>query len=97
MDADNQAPKLTDAQIKAKLAAQPVTSVANYADNIVLLSGWVLGDEYIRGKTAVAEVRYGEGNIVLLGFRVQFRAQPHGTFKLLFNAIYRSTLSDQAG
>jgi len=37
-------------------------------------------------------VQYGQGRIVLLGFRVQHRAQPHGTFPLLFNAILRSTL-----
>jgi hypothetical protein len=40
----------------------------------------------------VCEVAYGQGRIVLLGFRVQHRGQPHGTFKFLFNAIYRSTL-----
>ena len=29
----------------------------------------------------------------MFGFRVQFRSQPHNTFKFLFNAIYRSTLA----
>jgi len=83
---------LSKDEIKAKLAAQPVTPVATYADNIVLQSEWILGEDYLRGRTAVAEVGYGKGRIVLIGFRAQFRAQPHGTYKFLFNAIYRSAM-----
>jgi hypothetical protein len=30
----------------------------------------------------------GEGKVFLLGPEVTFRAQPHGTFKLLFNSLY---------
>ena len=86
-------PLSTD-EIDAKLTAQPVASAARYSDNIVLLSGWIHGEELIRNRHAVCEVGYGKGRIVLLGFRVQFRGQPYGTFKFLFNAIYRSTLAD---
>jgi hypothetical protein len=68
---------------------QPVDVVARYAENDLLLSGWALGaDEYIAGKPAVVKVRSGEGNVVLFGFRPQFRGQPRGTFKLFFNAIH---------
>ncbi|MCH8148724.1 MAG: peptidase M14 [Planctomycetes bacterium] len=87
---------LTDAEIKKKVAAQPVASVATYADNLVLQSGWILGEDYVRTRSAVCEVAYGKGRIVLFGFRVQYRGQPHNTFKFLFNAIYRSTLADAA-
>ena len=31
-----------------------------------------------------------DGKIVLIAFRPQFRAQPHETFKLVFNAIHSS-------
>ena len=78
--------------INTKLASQPVKTVARYSDNIVLLSGWILGEKHLAGRSAVCEITYGKGRIVLFGFRVQFRGQPHNTFKFLFNAIYRSTL-----
>jgi len=94
-ESESAAPRIfSKEEIKAKLAAQPVTSVATYADNIILQSGWILGEDYVRGRTAVAEVGYGKGRIVLIGFRAQFRAQPHGTYKFLFNSIYRSALEE---
>ena len=37
---------------------------------------------------AVADVMNHGGKVALLGPEVAFRAQPHGTFKLLFNALY---------
>ena len=67
--------------------------MTSYADNMVLLSGWILGEDHLRNRTAVAEVKFGKGRIVMFGFRVQHRGQPHNTFKFLFNAIYRSTLA----
>jgi hypothetical protein len=90
--ADDAPPELSKAELDAKLARQPVTSVARYSDNMLLLSGWILGEDYLRNRVAVCEVSSGKGRIVLFGFRLQHRGQPHGTFKFLFNAIYRSTL-----
>jgi hypothetical protein len=63
------------------------TIVARYGDTALLESGWIRGDSVIAGKPAVVTVAYGKGNIVLLGFRAQYRAQSCGTFRLLFNAI----------
>ena len=36
----------------------------------------------------MAEASLGEGKVVLLGPEVNFRDQPHATFKLLFNGLY---------
>ncbi|MCE5249156.1 M14 family metallopeptidase [bacterium] len=68
------------------------TVVARYSDTVLLESGWIRGGNLIADKPAIVEVAYGKGHIVLLGFRVQHRGQPHGTFRLLFNAIQCSTL-----
>jgi hypothetical protein len=54
----------------------------------VLASGWAWGQQYLDGGTAVAEASLGEGKVVLLGPEVNFRDQPHATFKLLFNGLY---------
>ncbi|MFH1071229.1 MAG: M14 metallopeptidase family protein [Candidatus Glassbacteria bacterium] len=62
--------------------------VARYGRDDILLSGWLLGEDKLRGMPAVVEVSLGKGSIVLCGFGVQNRAQTWGTFKLLFNAIY---------
>jgi len=87
-------PKPDETELDAKVAAHPVTTAASYSDNLLLLSGWIFGEDHIRNRAAICEVEYGAGRIVLFGFRVQFRGQPHGSFKFLFNAIYRSTLGD---
>ena len=64
---------------------------ARYAANKPKLSGWILGEEKLAGKPAVIELPVRRGRVILIGFRAQFRAQSRGTYKLLFNAIARST------
>jgi hypothetical protein len=68
-----------------------ITIVASYPGSDVLMSGWLLGERYLHRRAAVLEARVNKGRVVLLGFRAQHRAQPHGTFKLLFNSIYLSS------
>jgi hypothetical protein len=63
--------------------------VARYPqDGPLLLSGLLVGEDALKGKGAIVELRYGRGRIVLFGFAVQHRAQTHGTFKLLFNSLF---------
>ena len=62
--------------------------VAWFSGTQVLDSGWAWGQQYLDGGTAIAEATVGEGKVVLLGPEVTFRAQPHATFKLLFNGLY---------
>jgi hypothetical protein len=59
-------------------------------DRNPLASGFLLHPERIQGKAAAMEVFYGRGRVYLFGFRPQWRGQSHGTYKLIFNAIYDS-------
>jgi hypothetical protein len=62
-------------------------SVARYVDGNPLRSGWLLGPQFIAGKSALVDASLGKGRVVLFGFRTQHRAQTWGTFKFLFNSI----------
>ncbi len=80
--------------VEAQLGANQPRIVATYAESSILLSGWIEGEEHLAGKAAVVDVPVGEGRVVLFGFGVQQRAQPHATFKMLFNALHYSVLTD---
>ena len=69
-------------------AALKKTNAVGWFQGEVLDSGWAWGQQYLDGGTAVAEASVGEGKVVLLGPEVNFRDQPHGTYKLLFNGLY---------
>jgi len=56
----------------------------------------VLYQKYAGHEPAMLDVAIGRGHVVLTGFGVQFRGQPHGTFKLLFNPMLESAV-DGAG
>ena len=62
--------------------------VARYPNANPFMSGRLIGDHVLHNKPALVEVEYGEGRMILFGFRPQNRAQTHGTFKLFFNALY---------
>jgi hypothetical protein len=61
--------------------------IARYGKRDILESGWLVGETNITGKPAMIAAKMGKGQVVLVGFRTQHRAQTYGTFKLLFNAI----------
>jgi len=64
-----------------------VRIVARYAKENVLRSGWLLGEESVKGRIALAEVPLGKGRVVLFGFRPQHRGQTWGTFAFIWNAV----------
>jgi hypothetical protein len=73
-------------------------SVAHYANDSPLLSGWILGGKYLSGTSAIADEPHGKGRIILFGFRPQYRALSEVTYKLFFNALlYASSTSEDLG
>ncbi len=63
--------------------------VVSYPERGLLQSGWLIGEDFLAKKAAMISARLGNGRVVLIGHRTQFRDQTAGTFKLLFNALVR--------
>ena len=64
------------------------TVLARYAETgSPLLSGYLIGEKYLQGKAAALDVPVESGHVVLIGFRPEWRGQPFGTFRVLFNAV----------
>ena len=68
--------------------ASNVKPIAWFDSATPLRSGWAWGERYLENGVLAAEVRIGRGRVLLYAPEILKRAQPHGTFKLLFNAFY---------
>ncbi|PRY40849.1 zinc carboxypeptidase [Spirosoma oryzae] len=53
-----------------------------------LRSGWAWGQAYLRDGVTAFMAPVGAGRLYAFGPEITFRAQAHGTFKLLFNQLY---------
>ncbi|MGC4107708.1 MAG: M14 family zinc carboxypeptidase [Thermomicrobiales bacterium] len=76
-------------------AGSEVRTIAKYPVSNPNLSGWILGAEHLSGKSALVEVAYGQGRVILFGFRPYFRAQTRATYKAFFNAVLRAGLVEE--
>jgi hypothetical protein len=72
-------------------AMKGVRPVAWFDTPAPLRSGWAYGQGYLEGGVQVLDATVGKGRLFLFAPEITFRAQPHGTFKFLFNGIYLST------
>ncbi len=69
--------------------AEDYRVIVEYPETEVLQGGILIGEDKIKGKAAMITAKKGQGEAVLIGFWSQYRGQTHGTFKLLFNTMYR--------
>lgn len=65
-----------------------VRSIATFDSPEPLRSGWAWGQHHLLDGTTMLEAPVGEGRLFLFGPDITFRGQSHGTFPLLFNAMY---------
>ena len=63
------------------------TVAARFPDGPLLASGWIRGEEKLRRRAAIVEIRRGAGRAVLYAFAPYFRGQTEAVFPLLFNAV----------
>jgi hypothetical protein len=74
-------------RLASDAATRGIRRIAWFDTDAPLRSGWAWGQQHLNGATAMAQATVGRGTLYLFGPEITFRAQPHGTFKLLFNGI----------
>ncbi len=74
-------------EVTDRSQAENYEVVAEYPERDLMQSGWLVGEDNLAKKPCMLKVKCKDGEVVLFGFRPQFRAQTHGTFKLLFNCL----------
>ena len=59
--------------------------------------GFLSGPQYMQGFAAALDVKHDAGHVVLFAFQPQWRGQPTGTFRTVFNAaFFARDVADQA-
>lgn len=59
-----------------------------FSSETPLHSGWAWGQKYLKEGITAFVAPVGAGKLYVFGPEITFRAQSHGTFKLLFNQLY---------
>jgi len=84
-------------RLQPEAALQGVKAVAWFDSPTPLRSGWAWGQQYLDEAVAIIDAPVGKGHLVLFGPEITWRAQPHATFKFLFNGIYYGTATPATG
>ena len=76
--------------LTAASAEQKIVPLAWFDEHDSLRSGWAWGQSYLKNGVAAFMAPIGKGKLYAFGPEITFRAQAHGTFKMLFNELYSS-------
>lgn len=63
-------------------------SLGKFTTDQPLMSGWALGQQYLKDSNIGVVAKLGKGKIIAIGPEITNRVQCHGTFKMLFNQLY---------
>ena len=75
-------------KLGADARTRGVKPIAWFDSPAPLRSGWAWGQAYLDKGVIAVDAQVGKGHVFLYGPEILMRAQPRGTFKFLFNAIY---------
>src|SRR3712207_6411127 len=84
-------------RLGAGAEAAGIRRIAWFDTPAPLRSGWAWGQQHLNGGAAIVSAPVGRGTLYLFGPEIAFRAQPHGTFRLLFTGLYNSVTNDARG
>ena len=76
--------------LKPEAELMGIETVAWFDTGKPLRSGWAWGQNYLQDGVTAFKAPVGKGFLYAYGPQITYRAQPHSTFKLLFNALYQT-------
>lgn len=71
------------------IVKQSIQPIGWFSTDTPLRSGWAWGQSYLKDGITSFVAPVGKGKLYAFGPEITFRAQTHGTFKLLFNQLYK--------
>lgn len=74
-------------KLKENAAAKGIMPLGVFDNDSPLLSGWALGQSYLKDGVAALVAPVGKGKLYAFGPEITNRGQAHATFKLLFNQL----------
>lgn len=74
------------------VAKGTIKPLAWFATDKPLRSGWAWGQAYLQDGVAAFMAPVGSGKFYAFGPEITFRAQAQGTFKMLFNQLYSTSM-----
>jgi hypothetical protein len=76
-------------KFRPEAALQGVEALAWFDKSAPLRSGWAWGESYLKDGIVAFKAPLGKGKVFVFSPEITYRAQSHGTYKWLFNALYQ--------